>query len=176
MKYLLFILVFLATINANAQLPTVRTYAPNTQYTTRTGTQPFTQLTPTYYHGSGGNAVVGKDTLTGVDTIEMYWTTYAPYNEKITVNVTPTTSTISGTIYFYCSQNNVDWYSVTGITTVCTGCIGASQTLTSVSASTRYTIDVGNTNFPFWKAVVANSNSGGAGAMTGIMTYSGTGN
>jgi hypothetical protein len=176
MKYALFLIAIVLSVTTYAQLPTTRQYPSNTQLVQRIGTQPYTAVTPTYYHGSGTNAVVGKDTLTGVDTIELFWNFNNPYNTKFVVNVTPVTSTISGTIYFFCSPNGVDWYSVTGLTTVCTGCIGASQTLTSVSTSTRYMIDVGNTNMFYWKAVVANSNSGGSGAITGVGLYSGTGN
>ena len=178
MKKILFLsaLICLITVSAFAQLPSTRTYPPNQLLIQRLNTQSYTQLTPTYYHGNGVNAVVGKDTLVGVDTIECYWAYTAPYNSKFIVNVNPIVSTISGTIYFFCSPNNVDWYAVTGIATVCTGCVGASVTMSSLSASTRYILDAGNTNMPYWKAVVANSNAGGTGVITGVGIYAGTGN
>ncbi len=176
MKNLIFLFAILASFTVNAQLPTSPTYPPNTQYSVRLNTQSYTQLTPTYYHGSGDNAVIGKDTLSGVDTVMAYFTFNSPYNTKIVARVTVISDSVVGHIYFQCSEDNVTWQSATGLTAVCTTCVGASQTLSAITGTKRYVFDVGNTNFPFWRFYVTSSGTPCVAAITGVAIYAGTGN
>jgi hypothetical protein len=178
MKKILFLsaLTSLITLSAFAQVPTSATFPPNQLLIQRLNTQNYTQLTPTYYHGAGTNAIVGHDTLMGVDTIAMFWQFGAPYNLKLSIKTNVLTDSLVGHIYAFASEDNVTWQAVTGITTVCTTCVGASQTLSATTGVHRYVYDLGNTNFPYWRVWVTSSGAPDTVVCTGVGIYAGTGN
>lgn len=160
MKHLVFLLAFIATaVTAGAQLP-------RGNYGTM---QPITRSTGTIYKYTAGTPTVAStDTLTDVDTGLVRWTFSNGYNLLFDYTVTKLTGTVAGTALLQGSQDGTNWFTITGNTTYCAGCTGASATVTNTAGSKKYEwyVPVNATNFKYWQVQTITS-----GTMTA--TYSG---
>ena len=159
MKKLITILAIIATVSANAQ--SRGTY----------GTlQPYTQLTATLFNNS--LTQVTADTLKGVDTSYAYFKFNNPYRVLFDMTLTQKADSVSGTVILQGSDDNSTWQSITGITTICTTCSGASATLTKATGINHATFDVGQTVFNYWRMRVVGTRSTDTTVVTAKAIYS----
>jgi hypothetical protein len=109
------------------------------------------------------------DTLTNVDTGYVQFT--VPNNLDFTFDFTVTkiSGTVAGTALLQGSLDNSTWFTITGNTTYCASCQGASATVTNTTGTKHYQWYVPHsaTNYPFYQVQVISS-----GTMTA--SYNGT--
>jgi hypothetical protein len=113
--------------------------------------QPWTPSTGGIYKQVGAVPTpVAADTLVNVDTGYVYFTFNNLYNHLIVLHIVPVTGTGAGTSILQGSYDNTTWYTLTGNTTYCTTCKGASATIANAVADYTWNlpVDVG-ANFKF---------------------------
>lgn len=159
MKQLILILAIIATcFNANAQRGTYGTLTP---ISTANGT--------IYGYVAGVITYKTADTLTNVDTGLVRWTFNNAYNLIFDYTVTKLSGTVGGTALLQGSNDNTTWNTITGNTTYCAGCQGASATVTNTAGTKHYQWNIpysAGVNYKYWQVQVITS-----GTMTA--TYSG---
>lgn len=168
MKHLIIFLAFIALgITATAQVR--GTYGTIQQYTPMVGVlynQALTQKT--------------ADTLKGVDTIYAYFNFATPEYLQFRLQAVQKADSFSGTAILQAwAGDNTGWVtrtgyweSITGITALCTTCVGASKTFTIATGTNRATWDVGKTTISNWRIRVVGSRSTDTTAITALAWYS----
>ena len=78
------------------------------------------------------------DTLTNTDTGYVRWTFLGNYNLHVDYAVTKISGTVAGTSLLQCSNDGSNWLTITGNTTYCAGCQGASATVTNTTGTKHY--------------------------------------
>lgn len=108
------------------------------------GHQPTLYRQTTTKNGAGTVKLAGLDTLTATDTGYVQFNMPNDYSMTIELFVTSLTGTLAGTSVLQGSSastmptvTSTNWDILTGNTTYCAGCKGASATLTG-SGTTRY--------------------------------------
>lgn len=151
------LIVFLALISlglsASAQRGIYGTYQP---YLSQAGVK---------HNGSGTTVTV--DTLKNVDTSYVRWSFAGDYNYIFDLSITKLTGTVAGTSLLQGSLDGTTWYTLTGNTTYCASCKGASATITDATAHYQWSLPVGSSAYPYYQIRTITS-----GTMTA--TYSGT--
>ena len=129
------------------------------------------------------NSFVAKsaDTLKGVDTTYIYFSASVPYWLHFDLTTVQKADSLSGTAVLQArdDQNGTGWLtygsaywnSITGVTSVCTTCIGATKTYTVATGTTVSTWDVGKGNFQYWRLRIVGTRSTDTTAVTGQMRY-----
>ena len=89
------------------------------------------------------------------DTLYFQWSNNLNVNHMFDLAVTNLTGTQAGTAILQGSLDNATWNTITGNTTYCTTCTGASATI-SGSGTTHYKWDIpaNTTPFPYWQVRV----------------------
>lgn len=165
-KYILFALLLIGSVSAMAQRGTYGTYAP------------FDVVTPTIYN----NSLVAKaaDSLKGVDTVYLYFQLASAYKAAITLQTVQKADSLSGIAILqtwaglstgWVTRTGY-WESITGITGLCTTCVGASKTYTLATGTTRSTWDIGQADFGLWRVRIVGTRSTDTTAITGFATIS----
>ena len=159
-KIIVLVALIASTVAANAQVGrgafgTVQAYAT---------------LPAKIYNNAG--TLVGADTLKGVDTTYLVFPYTNKYQATFTVKTAQKAGTYAGSAYLQASTDNVNWQSITGLTAVCTTCVGASKSYSAVTTSTLNTWDAGTTNFPYYRIMITGSTSSDTTAVTGYSIYS----
>lgn len=175
MKQLIAILALLAIgITSNGQVFTTKATPVNAvQPTSYYGNQ-----STNYYTGTICAVVANtvtpvssgkKDTLTNVDTGFVQFVVNPSYNLLFDYTVTKISGTVAGTALLQGSLDNATWFTITGNTTYCAGCQGASATVTNTAGTKHYQWFIPNTatNYPYYQIQVITS-----GTMTA--TYAAT--
>lgn len=160
MKHLILILAIIAFgFTANAQRGTYGTLTP---VSFNTGA--------IYGYVAGVVTAKTADTLSNVDTGLVRWTFSNSYNLLFDYTITKLTGTPAGTLLLQGSVDGSTWNTITGSTTYCAGCIGASGTITNTAGTKHYQwvvpYDAG-TNYKYWQVQAITSG-------TTTVTYSGT--
>lgn len=125
---------------------------------------------------NAAGTVVSNDTLKGADTSSVNWTFSTRYAVTFAVTLNTVTDSITATSYLQCSSNGTTWQSVTGKTSSCTTCIGASKSTTDAYGSNTYSWcvdpdDVGK--FQYWRIITySTANSAQRTKVTGTAYYS----
>lgn len=101
--------------------------------------QPYTPSTGAIF-GYVAGVITAKtiDTLSNVDTGLVRWNFNNPYNLLFDYTVTKISGTVAGTALLQASTDNINWNTITGNTTYCAGCIGASATVTNTAGTKHY--------------------------------------
>ena len=161
-KYLKFLLIGLVFFNTNVQ-------AQFGQY----GHNAFLSRQTSYYkHYPYVQTLASVDTLTNTDSSFAQWNMPNDYTMQVDVWVTRISGTVAGAAYLQglslpaTSQSvtstpspaDAAWRSLTGNTTYCSGCVGASATITG-SGTTHYTfiIPKGMIGFNNYQLLLASS-------------------
>ncbi len=135
------------------------------------GHQPYNYLTGTIcaiVTGTVTPVATGKrDTLTNTDTGYVQFSMGGGYDLLFDFAVTKISGTVAGTSLLQGSIDNATWHTLTGNTTYCAGCQGASATVTDASAHYQWYIPNNGTNYPYYQIRTITS-----GTMTA--TYSST--
>lgn len=115
----------------------------------------------------------GVDTLRGVDTTYATWGFGKTYFGTFTLVITPYSyDSTTGTAILQASDDNVTWQSITGLTSICTSCVGASKTITNAKGTNKYTWSVGQLTFAYWRIRLVGSRSTDTTVVTSYATYS----
>ena len=117
-----------------------------------------------WFSQSGVNT---KTKLSGVDTLYINWTNSFPTISTFNLKTVQVASTLSGVATLQASYDGWTWQTITGETTVCTSCIGASKTYTTQTGTTINSWNIGWTNFPKWRFKIYNTNSADTTTVTG---------
>ena len=151
MKNIIIFLV-LVTIGTGA-------FAQNKRGIYGTNTQ-FTALPATMTNRSGTANPSGSDTLRGVDTAYAYWHMGNTYFTNFDLSITPYSyDSTTGAAILQGSNDNVHWQSITGSSTLCTTCIGASATITNAKGNNHYIWEVSQIPFSYWRSRLVGSRS-----------------
>ena len=139
---------------------------------------PFETSLPVIYN----NSLVAKtaDTLKGVDTVYLYFSFASAYKTAFTLQTVQKADSLSGTAILQAwAGANTGWVtrtgyweSITGITGLCTTCVGASKTFTLATGTNRATWDVGQADFNYWRIRIVGTRSTDTTAVTGFATIS----
>lgn len=129
------------------------TYMPGQICTIVTGT-----VTPMPSTRAADTLQIPTVNITGYGTDSGYAQFYFPNNlDKILhLGVTKISGTLAGTVVFQGSLDNATWHTLTGNTTYCTDCIGASATITNTAGTKYYDLYLPHSaiNYPFLQAFV----------------------
>lgn len=102
----------------------------------------------------------GTDTLRGVDTAYAYWQFGNTYFSNFDLSITPYSyDSTTGAAILQASNDNVHWQSITGYTTLCTTCVGSSQTITNAKGNNHYIWAVSEMGFSYWRTRLVGSRS-----------------
>jgi len=116
---------------------------------------PFTSTTGTINKVVAGTitpVTSGRlDTLTNADTGYIRMTLNSNYAMVFDLSMTKITGTLAGTAVLQGSTDNTNWVTLTGITTTCSGCQGASATITDGSAHYKWAVPVGAVPFQYYQ-------------------------
>lgn len=102
---------------------------------------------------------VSKSKLSGVDTVYVKWTNSIPFYSTFNLKTVQVADSFSGVATLQASYDQWTWQTITGETTLCTSCIGASKTYTLQRGTTINTWNVGLTPFPYWRIKVYSTRS-----------------
>mgnify|MGYP006293100257 CR=1 FL=1 len=69
------------------------------------------------------------------------------------------------------SQDGTTWQAITGLTSLCTDCVGASKTITNAKGLNKYTWSVGEIPFAYWRIRLVGSRSTDTTVVTAQATY-----
>jgi len=111
----------------------------------QTGRGIYGTIQPFTFHGVSTYSVVAGvykpitvvDTF-GVDTTAGQWTFNNNYDVVVDMAITKISGTVAGTATLQGSMDNATWYAITGNTTYCAACIGASATMTNTAGTKHY--------------------------------------
>lgn len=147
MKYIITFLAFIA-ISTTAFSQSRGTYGTIQAITPAVGSL--------YKYSAGVITAVptGKlDTLSNTDTGLVRWTFNNLYSMTFDYYVTKISGTVGGTALLQGSTDNTNWHTITGNTTYCAGCIGASATVTNTAGSTHYQwyVPAEATTYKYWQ-------------------------
>lgn len=159
-KIIVLLAIIASTITANAQVG-------RGSFGT---VQNFSNYNPKIYNRL--NVLVGADTLKGVDTAYLVFPYSYKYDATFTIKTAQKAGTYAGSAYLQASNDNINWQSITGLTAVCTSCLGASKSYSGVTTSTANTWDVGKINFPYWRIMITGSTSSDTTIVSGFANYS----
>jgi hypothetical protein len=116
--------------------------------------QTFTQQPVALYSVSVGvlTPITVVDTFT-IDTTVGQFTFNGNYDIGVDVAITKISGTVGGTLLLQGSYDNSTWYAITGNTTYCASCIGASATITNTAGTKHYVWDVPHSavNFKYYQ-------------------------
>ena len=130
-KLIVFMALVAIGLNATAQSTTARGIY---------GTiQPFTPAPVSTYSVVLGVyiPVPAVDTF-GVDTTAAKWTFNNNYDMLVDLGITKISGTVAGSAILQGSIDGSTWYAITGNTTYCAACIGASATITNTAGTKHY--------------------------------------
>jgi hypothetical protein len=101
--------------------------------------QPFTaQPVSTYSVVAGIYIPVPAVDTYSVDTTAAQWTFNNNYDMLVDLGITKISGTVAGSAVLQGSIDGVTWYAITGNTTYCAACIGASATITNTAGTKHY--------------------------------------
>ena len=101
--------------------------------------QPISVQQGTAYNRSLVARTTGFDTLRGVDTAYVYFNFSKLYKLTFDLKTTQKADSFSGAAILQAADANGSWQSITGLTSLCTTCVGASKTFT-LQTGTVYTL------------------------------------
>jgi len=92
-----------------------------------------------------------KTKLSGIDTSYISWTNSLPFYSTFNIKTVQVADSFSGVATLQASFDGWTWQTLTGETTVCTSCLGASKTYTLQRGTTINTWNIGLTTFPKYR-------------------------
>lgn len=112
------------------------------------------------------------DTLTNTDTGAVRYTFMNNLDVVFDFAVTKISGTLAGTALLQGSIDNATWYTITGNTTYCASCIGASATVTNTTGTKHYQWYVPHsaTVYPYYQVQVVTTGTCSA-SYTGSVGY-----
>lgn len=133
----------------------------------------FTPFTGVMYNRSLVGSSTGIDTLRGVDTAYAYFAFGNTYFTTFNLQLVPYSyDSTTGTAILQGSDDNVTWQSITGLTSPCSSCVGASQTITNVKGTNHYIWNVAQMPFQYWRIRMVGSRSTDTTAVSAKAVYS----
>ena len=113
-----------------------------------------------------------KDTLSNTDTGYVQFTLQSGYDFLFDFAVTKITGTVAGTSLLQGSIDNATWHTLTGNTTYCADCQGASCTVTNTAGTKHYQWYIPGhvTNYPYYQIQTITSGTCTA-SYSGTATY-----
>jgi len=100
-----------------------------------------------------------KTKLSGIDTSYISWTNPLPFISTFNIKTVQVADSFSGVAALQASFDGWTWQTITGETTVCTSCLGASKTYTLQRGTTINTWNIGLTTFPKWRIKIYSTRS-----------------
>ncbi len=112
------------------------------------------------------------DTLSGVDTGYVQFTLNNKFDLLFDFAVTKISGTVAGTSLLQGSLDNATWFTITGSTTYCASCQGASATVTNTTGTKHYqwSLPAAATAYPYYQIQTITSGTMTA-SYTGTVTY-----
>ncbi len=129
------------------------TYQPYSYITGNHSTIVTGTVTPVA-SGHNDTLVVPATSITGYGTDSGYAQFYIPsaLNFVFDLAVTAISGTLAGTSLLQGSIDNATWHTITGNTTYCTDCKGASATLTGAGTTHyQWVVPAEFSNYPYWQ-------------------------
>ena len=111
--------------------------------------QPFKSFAGTLYNSRGVAKTI--DTLANVDTGYARWSMSNDYNYTFDLLITKINGTVAGTSVLQGSLDGTNWDILTGNTTYCSACKGASATVTDGTAHYHWALPLGVTNYQYYQ-------------------------
>lgn len=108
-----------------------------------------------------------------VDTGYVQFTNPNSFNRLFDFSVTKISGTCGGTILLQGSIDNATWHTLTGNTTYCTGCGGASITATNMAGTVHYQFFIPKDaeNYPYMQCRYITTDTSGHQTYNGVMGY-----
>lgn len=108
-----------------------------------------------------------------IDTGYVQFTVNGCYNTLFDLAAKKISGTAGGTAILQGSTDNSTWYTLTGVTTYCASCSGASATVTNTAGTTHYQwfLPKDATNYPFYQIRYITTDTSGKSTYTATAGY-----
>lgn len=168
MKKIIFLLCIMSVfITTNAQTFNSKT-SPNTSTVTRGSYGTYQSIGYT----AATMCTITTNTVTAttsplalphgkIDTGYAQWTIGNNLNRTFDFLVTKTSGTVAGTLLLQGSNDNATWFTLTGVTTYCATCQGASATVGNATTHYMFFLPANAMNFPFMQGRLITSDTSG---------------
>lgn len=113
------------------------------------------------------------DTLTNADSGYVQFTNNSNYDFLFDLAVTKISGTVGSTAVLQGSLDNATWFTLTGNTTYCATCQGASATITNTAGTKHYQwyIPHSSTNYPYYQIFCGATSGTYTASYTGTLNY-----